>query len=68
MTIKLKMCTIDRCESKNESIILGSSGIWSDKQLKQQETAINIVYLNNHKQTYKNEQQFPISCLGDLHP
>lgn len=24
------------------------------------------VYLNNHKQIYKNEQQFSISCMGPI--
>lgn len=32
------------------------------------ETTVNIVYLNIHKQMYKDEQQFPISCLGSLYP
>ena len=27
-----------------------------------------LVYLNNHKQMYKYEQQFSISCLGAIHP
>ena len=45
----------------------GSSGKWSDNvSIEQKKTAEHFVYLNNHKQIYKNEQQFSISCMGAL--
>ena len=45
----------------------GSSDISSDKvNIKQKKTAEVFVYLNNHKQIYKNEQQFSISCMGPI--
>ena len=45
----------------------GSSDISSDKvSIKQKKTAEVFVYLNNHKQIYKNEQQFSISCMGPI--
>ena len=48
-------------------IIFGSSGKWSDNvSIEQKKTAEHFVYLNNHKQIYKNEQQFSISCMGAL--
>ena len=47
--------------------ISGSSGKWSDNvSIEQKKTAEHFVYLNNHKQIYKNEQQFSISCMGAL--
>ena len=47
--------------------INGSSGKWSDNvSIEQKKTAEHFVYLNNHKQIYKNEQQFSISCMGAL--
>ncbi len=46
---------------------IGSSEIWSDSVLKKK-TAEQIVYLNNDKQMYSNEQQFSISCLGLVYP
>ena len=47
--------------------IKGSSGKWSDNvSIEQKKTAEHFVYLNNHKQIYKNEQQFSISCMGAL--
>ena len=33
---------------------------------KTEKTAEQIVYLNNHKQMYNNEQQFSISRLGSI--
>ena len=48
-------------------IFFGSSDISSDKvSIKQKKTAEVFVYLNNHKQIYKNEQQFSISCMGPI--
>lgn len=48
-------------------ILYGSSGKWSDNvSIEQKKTAEHFVYLNNHKQIYKNEQQFSISCMGAL--
>ena len=45
----------------------GSSGKRSDNvSIEQKKTAEHFVYLNNHKQIYKNEQQFSISCMGAL--
>lgn len=46
----------------------GSSGIWSDIIVRKKKTAEQFVYLNNHKQMYKYEQQFSISCVGSLQP
>ena len=47
--------------------MFGSSGKWSDNvSIEQKKTAEHFVYLNNHKQIYKNEQQFSISCMGAL--
>ena len=47
----------------------GSSDISSDKNVEiMKKTAEHFVYLNNHKQMYKYEQQFSISCLGSVHP
>ena len=37
-----------------------------DSCLLMKKTAEQIVYLNNHKQMYRNEQQFSISCLGSV--
>ena len=44
----------------------GSSEIWSDFIVIKKKTAEQFVYLNNHKQMYKDEQQFSISCVGSL--
>ena len=44
----------------------GSSGIWSDIIVRKKKTAEQFVYLNKHKQMYKYEQQFSISCVGSL--
>ena len=33
---------------------------------RKEKTAEQFVYLNNHKQMYKNEQQFSISCFWSL--
>lgn len=43
----------------------GSSDISSDG-IKKKKTAEQFVYLNNHKQMYKDEQQFSISCFWAL--
>ena len=54
-------------EDKTFVIFYGSSGKWSDNvSIEQKKTAEHFVYLNNHKQIYKNEQQFSISCMGAL--
>ena len=45
----------------------GSSDISSDSCLKKK-TAEQIVYLDNYKQMYRNEQQFSISCMGFIQP
>jgi len=45
--------------------ICGSSDISSDG-IKKKKTAEQFVYLNNHKQMYKDEQQFSISCFWAL--
>ena len=51
---------------------IGSSEIWSDATeincMKKKKTAKLIVYLNNHKQMYKYEQQFSISRFWALQP
>ena len=45
----------------------GSSEKWSDiMRINKKETAEEFVFLNNHKQIYKYEQQFSISCVGSL--
>lgn len=44
----------------------GSSDISSDRIVRKKKTAEQFVYLNNHKQMYKNEQQFSISCFWSL--
>ena len=43
----------------------GSSDISSDG-IKKKKTTEQFVYLNNHKQMYKDEQQFSISCFWAL--
>ena len=54
---------------RNTADIQGSSDIPSDKvSIEQKKTAEHFVYLNNHKQIYKNEQQFSIPCMGALQP
>ena len=45
----------------------GSSEKWSDiMRINKKKTAEEFVFLNNHKQIYKYEQQFSISCVGSL--
>ena len=58
-----------RLRAENALLKKGSSDISSDKvSIEQKKTAEHFVYLNNHKQIYKNEQQFSISCMGALQP
>ena len=56
---KVKVCETS-CGNK-----YGSSDISSDG-IKKKKTAEQFVYLNNHKQKYKDEQQFSISCFWAL--
>ena len=51
------------------TVFFGSSEKWSDIIcLNKKKTAEEFVFLNNHKQIYKYEQQFSISCVGSLQP
>ena len=48
---------------------IGSSEKWSDIiSINKKKTAEKFVFLNNHKQIYKYEQQFSILCVGSLQP
>ena len=58
--------TPERINRLGSNEIFGSSEIWSDFIVIKKKTAEQFVYLNNHKQMYKDEQQFSISCVGSL--
>ena len=59
-------CKYGKVMYKKIGKIYGSSEIWSDFIVIKKKTAEQFVYLNNHKQMYKDEQQFSISCVGSL--